>query len=282
MSAKKSKNGRRGGVGKKVLFWGTVFIGGTFLAAVAFVAGWALALGILCTLLFYALWYQWRMARKERAGEKDRISRATADRDSVIEVLCEALGLRENVKLAYDERVAHVASILAWQMGLREDEVRLVRQAAILHDIGKIGIAEDVLAKPAPLSDQEWAAMKGHPEVGFGILNQISFLHDVAQVVHSHHERFDGQGYPKGLKGDAIPIASRIFAVIDSYVAMTSDRPYRKKMPHDIAVREIVRNSLTQFDPEVVQAFLEVEKNGLLEEPEGNHNGRAVRARVTA
>ena len=97
-----------------------------------------------------------------------------------------------------------------------------------------------------------------HPEVGHEILGQVTSLKGVAEVIHSHHERFDGQGYPRGLKGDDIPVGSRIYAVVDAYAAMTSDRPYRKKMEHDIAVREIVRNSLTQFDPAVVEAFLEV------------------------
>ena len=96
--------------------------------------------------------------------------------------------------------------------------------------------------------------MIAHPEVGHEILSEVPSLRAVAEVVYAHHERFDGQGYPRGLKGDDIPLASRIFAVVDAYAAMTSERPYRKKMDHDMAVREIVRNSLTQFDPHVVEA----------------------------
>ena len=106
--------------------------------------------------------------------------------------------------------------------------------------------------------------MRRHSEAGFQIAGQIPSLRESASIIRHHHERFDGQGYPQGLKGDEIPIGSRIFAVVDSYVAITSDRPYRKKLPHDLAVREIVRNSLTQFDPEVVAAFLQAEKQGHL------------------
>jgi HD-GYP domain-containing protein (c-di-GMP phosphodiesterase class II) len=106
--------------------------------------------------------------------------------------------------------------------------------------------------------------LRRHPELGSHILQQIGALRDAADLALTHHERYDGQGYPRGLKGDEIPIGARIFAVADAYVAMTSNRPYRKLMPHDIAIKEIIRNSLTQFDPEVVHAFLEVEKRGLL------------------
>jgi len=256
----------------------TACLSAMLLSIVAIVANWGVALAILCAALLFAVWRQAKVALRERAGVQTRLDRLAADHNSVIEVLCGALGLQENVKRAQSERLAHLASVLAWQMGLREDDVRLVRKAAVLHDIGKLGIAENVLTKPSELNEQEWAAMKRHPEVGYNALDQITALKDVAQVVHCHHERYDGQGYPRGLVAEEIPLASRIFALIDSYVAMTTDRPYRKKMAHETAVREIVRNSLTQFDPEVVQAFLEAERNGLLEEPEGRSDGRVAAA----
>jgi len=219
-----------------------------------------LVAGLACLTIIFALasWREWRIAAHEKMSVQSRLDKLSRERGSVIEVLCNALGLEKNVKAAQAQRVAELAASVAFQMRLREDEVNRVRQAAILHDVGKIGIAETVLSKPDSLDDSEWRAMMRHPEVGREILSQVTSLKGVAEVIHSHHERFDGQGYPRGLKGDDIPVGSRIYAVVDAYAAMTSDRPYRKKMEHDIAVREIVRNSLTQFDPAVVEAFLEV------------------------
>ena len=188
--------------------------------------------------------------------------------ESIVAVLCAALDLRDNVSHGHAQRVSQLASVVAWQMGLRKEQVRLIEKAAILHDIGKLGIADSVLSKPGQLDSEEWEEMKRHPELGFQILNGIDFLKDVALVVYAHHERFDGSGYPQGLKGEESPIGARIFAVVDAYDAMTSHRPYRKAMPHKKAVEEIVRNSGTQFDPDVVMAFLEAEKRGLL-----NSNG---------
>jgi putative nucleotidyltransferase with HDIG domain len=215
------------------------------------------ALLLLTLILGLATWRESRLAKHEKENVQIRLDKLARERGSVIEVLCSALGLEENMKSAQAQRVAELAASVAWQMGLKEDQVRAVRQAAILHDVGKIGIAEDVLAKSETLTDREWQTMMRHPEVGHEILNEVQSLKGVADVVYSHHERFDGQGYPRGLKGDDIPIASRIYAVVDAYAAMTSERPYRKKLDHEMAVREIVRNSLTQFDPQVVEAFLE-------------------------
>ncbi len=228
------------------------------LVATAVSFGLVAALAYLIIVFALAFWREWRIAETEKKSVQARLNTLSRERGSVIEVLCDALGLEKNVKAAQAQRVAELAASVAFQMRLREDEVNRVRHAAILHDVGKIGIAETVLSKPDGLDDSEWKAMMRHPEVGHEILSQVSSLKGVAEVILSHHERFDGQGYPLGLKGDDIPIGSRIYTVVDAYAAMISDRPYRKKMDHDIAVREIVRNSLTQFDPSVVEAFLEV------------------------
>jgi HD-GYP domain-containing protein (c-di-GMP phosphodiesterase class II) len=243
---------------------GRTFFAALFLMIVVVLVTTAVSFGLVaglaCLTIIFALasWREWRIAEREKKSVQSRLAKLSRERGSVIEVLCNALGLEKNVKAAQAQRVAELAASVAFQMRLREDEVNRVRQAAILHDVGKIGIAETVLSKPDDLDDNEWKAMMRHPEVGHEILGQVSSLTGVAEVIHSHHERFDGQGYPRGLKGDDIPVGSRIYAVVDAYAAMTSDRPYRKKMEHDIAVREVVRNSLTQFDPAVVEAFLEV------------------------
>ena len=120
----------------------------------------------------------------------------------------------------------------------------------LLHDIGKIGIPDNILLKQGELDDDEWMEMRKHPQVGYAILSEIEFLKTPAEIILSHHERFDGTGYPRQLKGEQIPIGSRIFAVVDTLDAMTSDRPYRRALPFDIVVAEIIKHRGTQFDPE--------------------------------
>ncbi len=127
-----------------------------------------------------------------------------------------------------------------------------------LHDIGKVGIPERVLTKPGPLTEEEWAIMRAHPAIGADIVEPIRFLGEAVEIVRTHHEWFDGTGYPSGLRGDEIPLAARIFAIADSFDAMTSDRPYRRALPIEQALQEIRDGAGTQFDPAVVRAFLEL------------------------
>ena len=203
--------------------------------------------------------------RRQQADLQGRTDELKSSYDSIVAVLCAALDLRDNVTHGHAKRVSELASVVAWQMGLRKEQLRQIEKAAILHDIGKIGVADAVLSKAGPLDEIEWEEMKRHPELGYQILNGIDFLRDAAEVVYAHHERSDGTGYPRGLRGDEIPMGARIFAVVDAYDAMTSHRPYRKAQPHQKAIGEIIRNSGTQFDPEVVRAFMEAEKRGFLE-----------------
>ena len=195
--------------------------------------------------------------------------------NSIVAVLCAALDLHDNVTQGRSRHIAETASILAWQMGLRKEQMRQIEKAAILHDIGKIGVADAVLAKAGPLDDSEWVEMKRHPELGHQIINEIDLLRDAAVVIHAHHERYDGRGYPRGLKGEEIPQGARIYAVVDAYEAMTSHRPYRKTLPRRKAIEELVRNANSQFDPEVVRAFLEAEKQGLLNDESRRGNGES-------
>ena len=126
----------------------------------------------------------------------------------------------------------------------------------LLHDIGKVGIPESILGKPGPLTDEEWSVMRTHPIIGAQIVEPMRFLGEAVQIIRCHHERFDGKGYPGGMGGDDIPLAARIFAVVDSFDAMTSDRPYREALPTDRAMEELVRGQGTQFDPQVVEMFI--------------------------
>lgn len=239
-----------------ILAGGVVSAIALFLSVSAALIAWSIVLVPLC----------WMLAT--RYGRLHRDSPASVESmgsnyEAIISLLSGALGLQDNITLSNSIRVSKLSAVVALQMGLRGDEVRLIEQAAILHDIGKLGIAEDVLAGAGALSDREWVEMKRHPQMGFEILSSIGSLERSAEIVWAHHERFDGQGYPRALRGDDIPIGARIFAVVDAYVAMTSGRPYRKTMSHAMAIKEIVRNSLTQFDPQVVGAFSTADGLGL-------------------
>ena len=155
----------------------------------------------------------------------------------------------------HSERVAAYAQVLALKLGLPHEQVEIVRQAALMHDIGKIGCVMN-LNKPGKLSQEEYEVFKMHPAHGRDILEPISFLHPLIPGVHLHHERWDGLGYPLGLKAQDIPLIARIISVADTYDAMTSDRAYRKALPHEVATSEINRCTGSQFDPDVAQLFL--------------------------
>ncbi len=131
-----------------------------------------------------------------------------------------------------------------------------------LHDIGKVGVPEQVLRKTGPLDAREWDVMRSHPTIGAQIIEPIRFLGQAVEIVRSHHEWFDGSGYPSGLAGEQIPLAARIFAIADSFDAMTSDRPYRPALPMEVAVGEVRDGAGTQFDPNAVAAFLELVDEG--------------------
>ncbi len=161
---------------------------------------------------------------------------------------------------AYISRHSHIVTDLsvrlAVQLGLSPSDVQNIRWAAMLHDIGKIGIRDEILNKTGPLSLQEWQDVRLHPENGAGIVRMSSNLDFVASIIQSHHERFDGMGYPKGLKGEMIPFGARILAVADAYSAMTDKRPYRQTSTSKEAIEELRRCSGTQFDPRIVEAFV--------------------------
>ncbi len=196
----------------------------------------------------------------ERKGFK-KIQDAKADNrlaSAVVEVLSTALDVRDRMTHRHARRVARMAVAVARELHLSEDEVLEIEFAAALHDIGKIGVADSILRKSAPLDEDEWKEMRRHSELGYQILKGIDFLKDAAEIVYAHHERFDGSGYPRGLAGEEIPLGSRLFAIVDAFDAMTSRRPYRAASSRDQACKEVERNSGTQFDPALVEAFLKV------------------------
>jgi putative nucleotidyltransferase with HDIG domain len=174
----------------------------------------------------------------------------------VVEVLSTALDIRDKMTHRHARRVARMAAAVAKEMRLGEEQVLEIEYAAALHDIGKIGVTDAILRKEAPLDEGEWREMRRHSELGYEILNGIDFLRDAAEIVWAHHERWDGQGYPRGLSGEEIPFGARVFCVVDAYDAMTSRRPYRQAMSREQASIEIARHAGTQFDPSVVEAFL--------------------------
>ena len=175
---------------------------------------------------------------------------------AVVDVLSSALDIRDKMTHRHARRVARMSAFVSREMKLGEDEVLQIEYAAALHDIGKIGVTDGILFKEEALEADEWQEMRRHSELGFKILNGVDFLHDAAEIVYSHHERFDGNGYPRGIAGTEIVLGARVFAVVDAYDAMTTRRPYREAMRQEDALEEIMRHAGTQFDPNTVEAFM--------------------------
>ncbi len=166
-----------------------------------------------------------------------------------LEALASALDAKDPYTQAHTSRIRDLASGMAAAMHLSAEEIRAVRLGAILHDVGKIGISDSILLKPAPLTDDEWAVMRTHPELGQGIMKNVEFVADALPIIRHHHERWDGTGYPDGFAGKEIPLGARIVAVCDAFDAMTTTRPYREGMSVDAGCDEILRCAGTQFDP---------------------------------
>ncbi|HHW43661.1 MAG TPA: HD domain-containing protein [Desulfotomaculum sp.] len=175
-----------------------------------------------------------------------------------IYAFAEAIGARDLYTMGHSEKVAEYARLIAEALGLQEKEVDLAYICGIVHDVGKIGVPENILNKPGPLLPEEFVQITCHPDKGAAILSHISWLEQVVPVVLAHHERYDGRGYPRGLKGEEIPLLSRILSVADAFDAMTSDRSYRRALPVPVAINELKRNAGTQFDPRIVEVFVQV------------------------
>jgi putative nucleotidyltransferase with HDIG domain len=179
--------------------------------------------------------------------------------NETLEALGAALDLRDNETAGHSRRVTLYSLEIAKAMECSKELSRQLTWAAFLHDIGKIGIPDSILLKTRRLTSEEMAIMQTHVRIGFNLLSQIAFLAPASEIVLTHHERFDGTGYPQGLMGDEIPLGARIFAVADTLDAITSDRPYRGARPYTVAIQEIQAESGKQFDPKVVEGFLSIE-----------------------
>jgi response regulator RpfG family c-di-GMP phosphodiesterase len=178
--------------------------------------------------------------------------------DETLAALGGALELRDIETQGHSRRVTHYCLELARALRWSNDEMRVLARGSFLHDIGKIGIPDAILLKPDRLTAEETALMQTHARIGYDMVCRIAFLTPASQIVLTHQERWDGTGYPQGLRGEEIPLGARIFAVADTLDAITSDRPYRAGSPFSKAVREIGREVGRQFDPEVVRVFLEI------------------------
>jgi putative nucleotidyltransferase with HDIG domain len=181
--------------------------------------------------------------------------------DITLEALGNALDLKDAETEGHSKRVTAFTIAIARAMGISGDQIRVIARGAFLHDIGKMAIPDAILRKPGALDPEEVAIMREHCYRGYQILRRIPFLTEASEIVYAHQEKFDGTGYPRGLKGEQIPLGARIFSVADTLDAMTSNRPYRAAQPLSAARAEIDKWSGRQFDPQVVKVFLEMPEN---------------------
>ncbi len=178
--------------------------------------------------------------------------------DQTVEALVGFLESRDHETEQHSQRVTKMTVLLARRFDISEDELIQIRRGALLHDVGKIGVPDAILNKPGPLNEAEWVVMKQHPQIAFDRLKTIPYLAAALDIPWCHHEKWDGTGYPRGLRGEAIPLAARMFAVVDVWDALSSDRPYRTAWEPERVFEHIQSLSGTHFDPKVVTAFLEL------------------------
>jgi PAS domain S-box-containing protein len=178
--------------------------------------------------------------------------------DATIEGWAQALELRDHTTGGHTRRILETTITLAYKMGIPDSEISDVRRGVLLHDIGKMGVPDHILLKSSPLTDEEWQIMSQHPLNAYNLLSKISYLRSALDIPYCHHEKWDGSGYPRGLKGEQIPLSARMFSVVDVYDALSYDRPYRSAWPKEKIIEYIKEQSGKHFDPHVVEAFLEI------------------------
>lgn len=204
------------------------------------------------------VWLTAALAGTLAQREMRALSDVAATHEGALIALVSALDAREHDTQLHSLRVREYSLRLADELGMDRISEQVLAEAALLHDVGKIGVPDEILLKPGPLSNDEWQKMKEHPEIGQRILKSIHRLEEAAEVVYAHHEHYDGSGYPRGLGGQDIPLGARVFAVVDAFDAIVSNRPYEKAMEFADARKRIQAASGSHFDPSVVEAFLNV------------------------
>jgi hypothetical protein len=255
--------------------WMPVNFGATAIQGAALALAYQ-ALGMFGVFVFTVplcvAWYSFRLymgkssevrQRNEELSAVNELLRQTNDRLeeshlSVIGALIGALEAKEEHLSGHAATTMHYSVEVGRTLGLGLDEIAAIKLGALFHDVGKIGIPESLLTKPAELTEDEWVEMRAHPTIGASLLGNVPMLDRIRPIVLAHHENFDGTGYPHGLKGNQIPLAAQIISVADAYDAMTSDRPYRIALRPKQALRELRANAGTQFNPVVVEAFIQV------------------------
>lgn len=211
----------------------------------------------LCYILSYQVSLAIANAQLYKKAQQ-AISDLSQAYDATLKGWSRVLDMRDHVTDEHTHRVADLTVALATRMGISDSELAYIRRGALLHDIGKMGIPDVILQKPSALSEDELAIMRTHPEKAYQIISQIDYLTPALDIPYCHHERWDGTGYPRGLKGNEIPIAVQLFAVVDVYDALTTDRPYREAWSKDRALKYIQEQSGKHFSPEAVNTFFEM------------------------
>ncbi len=252
-------------VWKECYFWSFPYylVGAAAVGLVGIInqrAGWQTSLLVLPVIYWvyrsYRLYLGRLEAEKERVEvEKRHVEQIASLNMRTIEALALAIEAKDHTTHTHLQRVRTYAVEIAKEIGLLPDEIEALRAAALLHDIGKLAVPEHIINKPGRLTPEEFEKMKVHPLVGAEILDRVAFPCPVAPIVRSHHERWDGSGYPAGLSGEAIPIGARILAVVDCLDAIASDRQYRQAMPLDRAMDRVKERSGTWFDPKIVEVL---------------------------
>jgi putative nucleotidyltransferase with HDIG domain len=273
--------------------WAHILLQKLFYLPILMAASWFGLRGTLLTagavssvFMIHVLvdWGGYRMAQADQVGEvasfwiialtssylfrrekRALLETAEAHRETIA-ALASSLDLRERETALHSKRVQEYALLLARRLGIKEgDTLEGLEMGALLHDVGKIGVPDGILLKKGGLTDEERDVVRRHPDLGASLLRRIPFLAGAREIVESHHEKFDGSGYPKGLKGEEIPIGARIFAVVDVFDALTTDRPYKTALSYRSAADSLANGRGTHFDPDVVDAFLEIPYRDLAE-----------------
>jgi len=199
------------------------------------------------------------MKRKEAERKLEKITLET------LQALTRAIEAKDEYTGEHIYRVEDLSGRVGKKVELSEERLEQLRYASTLHDIGKIGVPDSILGKPGKLTEEEWAEMEKHPEIGERIVRQVDRLKPAAKIIGQHQEKYDGSGYPNGLEAEDITVEARIVAVADAWDAMRSNRPYRDALPKEEAIKELEENKGTQFDPEIVELVLEVVENDEVE-----------------